>query len=49
MKKKNAISFTPIYLNLLLSIIYFIFQHIKQKHTHKKLNVIKKKLNLLVN
>lgn len=43
-ENKNAISYTPIYLNLFLSIIYFIFQYIKQKNTHKNLNIIKKKI-----
>lgn len=43
-ENKKAISYTPIYLNLFLSIIYFIFQYIKQKNTHNNLNIIKKKI-----
>lgn len=42
--KNNYITYAPVYFNLLLQLIYFIFQHFNHKKHIKKLDNIKNKI-----
>lgn len=42
--KENAISYAPIYFNLIINILYFILQHLRHKHNIKKMENIEKEI-----
>lgn len=42
--KENAISYAPIYFNLIINILYFILQHFRHKHNIKKIENIEKEI-----
>jgi hypothetical protein len=43
--KESAISYTPIYFNLMLTLFYIIIQYFKNKHHTKNLDHIKKEIS----